>query len=130
MARSPFYHSANYRSAVVLGKVQVIEESAAKLAVLEQFMDRIAPGRWSNLRESTQQEIDATTVLTLPLDEASVKVRAGDPGDGGSDLEVPVWSGQIPVRQSFGPMIPAQNLLAGLDQPDYSAAYESRWREQ
>ena len=81
MARSAFHHSANYRSAVIFGKPTLVEDRQQKLAALEVFMDNIAPGRWDTLRETNDQEIEATDVLSLPMDEASVKIRGGDPID-------------------------------------------------
>jgi len=82
MARSTFHHSANYRSAVIFGRPELVEDTQAKLDALEVFMDNIAPGRWDTLRTTNSQEIDATDVLKLPLDEASVKVRTGEPRSG------------------------------------------------
>lgn len=127
MARSAFHHSANYRSAVVLGTAEPVMATADKLAALEVFMDRIAPGRWPALRETNSQEIDATTVLRIRLDEASVKMRTGDPIDDDGDLGFPVWAGVIPVRQVFGP--PARAADCGDEPtPDFAPAFGDRWR--
>ncbi len=127
MARSAFHHSANYRSAVVFGLPVLVEDRQAKLDALNVFMDKIAPGRWVQLRETNEQEISATDVFRLPLDEASVKVRSGGPVDDDADLSVPVWAGTIAVRQQIGPALNAADNLPGQATPDYSAAFGNRW---
>jgi|TARA_B100001971_G_C18236524_1_gene567636 hypothetical protein len=130
MARSAFYHSANYLSAVVLGKARSLDSKQEKLQALEQFMERIAPRRWPQVRSPSRQELEATDVFALSLDEASVKVRAGDPGDPDKDLGFPVWAGTIPVRQVFGPMQDADNLDPAHAKPDYRSAFLDRWTER
>ena len=130
MARSAFHHSANYRSVVVFGKPVLIDDRQAKLDALKVFMDTIAPERWDTLRETNDQEIEATDVFHLPLDETSVKVRAGDPLDDDADLTHPVWTGIIPTRQKFGPAINSQNNLPNQKAPDYSRAFRGRWTDQ
>jgi len=127
MARSAFYHSANYRSAVILGKTRLVSSAQEKLDLLELFLEQIAPGRWPDVRAPSKQELEATDVLALPLDEASVKVRKGDPDDKDQDLALPVWAGTIPIRQVFGPMQDADNIDPAQAQPDYSAAFQDRW---
>lgn len=127
MARSAFHHSANYRSAMILGCPKVLRSRTEKLAAMEIFMQLIAPARWDKLRETNRQEIEATEVLQLDMTEASVKIRRGDPIDGEEDLQHPVWAGTIPVRQVFGPMIAAEDCLAAESTPDYSGAFGDRW---
>ncbi|MEO2176757.1 MAG: pyridoxamine 5'-phosphate oxidase family protein [bacterium] len=130
MARSPFHHSANYRSAVVLGKPALLQTREEKLDSMEVFMENISPGRWPELRETNSQEIEATDVLALPLDEASVKMRTGGPIDDDEDMSLPIWSGVIPVKQFIGPtMIADKDNLDGVETPDYSAAFGNRWGE-
>lgn len=124
MARSAFHHSANYRSAVIFGKPAVIESREDKLAALKIFMDNIAPSRWEALRETNDQEIEATDVLALPLDEASVKVRIGDPIDDEEDLNHPVWAGIIPIKRAFGPTIDAADNLDSQTAPDFSSVFD------
>ncbi|MCG8380559.1 MAG: pyridoxamine 5'-phosphate oxidase family protein [Proteobacteria bacterium] len=123
MARSAFHHSANYRSAVIFGKPTLIESRQEKLDTLKVFMDNIAPGRWETLRETNDQEIEATDVLALPMDEASVKVRTGDPIDDEEDLNHPVWAGIIPIERSFGPTIDAADNLDSQKAPDFSSVF-------
>lgn len=98
MARSAFNHSMNYRAVVAYGRFERVEDTAAKLRGLEAFMDRIAPGRWAQLRPVTRKELNATTVLRLPLSEASAKIRAWGPKDDAEDLGWPVWAGVLPLE--------------------------------
>ena len=98
LARSAFHHSINYRSVVVFGRATMVEDRAAKLAALFAFSEHVIPGRWNEVREPTEQELKATTVLSLPLVEVSAKVRTGPPLDDEADYELPIWAGVIPLR--------------------------------
>jgi hypothetical protein len=98
LARSAFHHSMNYRSAYVVGAASVVEDRAAKLAALETISDHIVPGRWAQVRPPTAKELRVTTVLALPIVEASVKERSGPPGDDEEDLALDVWAGVVPLR--------------------------------
>ena len=98
LARSAFHHSINYRSVVVFGHATMVEERAAKLAALFAFSEHVIPGRWNDVREPTEQELKATTVLSLPLVEVSAKVRTGPPLDDEEDYQLPIWAGVIPLR--------------------------------
>ena len=129
MARSAFHHSANYRSAMVFGRPELVESTEEKLRVLEVFMDQIAPGRWHQTRTTNEQEIAATDVLKLPMDEVSVKIRAGDPNDDEADLTTPIWAGVLPINQKVGPPLNAADNQAGQTPEDYSAAFGNRWSE-
>ena len=102
LARSVFNHSINYRSVVVLGTATKVE-GAEKTDALRAFTDHIAPGRWDEARQPTEQELKATWVLALPLTEASAKVRSGPPEDDAEDLDFPVWSGVVPVHLAAEP---------------------------
>ena len=90
-------------------------------------MENIAPGRWDRLRETNNQEIEATDVFRLPLTEASLKVRSGDPVDAEEDLDHPVWAGVIPVRRQFGPAVNAADNLPDQAAEDYSQVF-SNWQ--
>lgn len=127
MARSAFHHSANYRSVMVFGRPVLVESRSEKLRALEVLMDQIAPGRWDQSRETNEQEIAATDVLSLQMNDVSVKVRAGDPVDDEVDLATPIWAGVLPVRQKVGPPIDALDNLSGQSPADYSAAFGDRW---
>ena len=98
LARSVFNHSINYRSVVVLGAATKIESDDEKAEALRAFTEHVAPGRWDEARQPTAQELKATWILSLPLTEASAKVRSGPPEDDPEDLDFPVWSGVVPVH--------------------------------
>ena len=102
LARSAFHHSMNYRSVVVLGTARLVEDAVEKREALRLFTERIAPGRWRTLRPVTEQELKATSVLALPIAEASAKVRSGPPIDDEADYGWPVWAGIVPLRLSRG----------------------------
>jgi nitroimidazol reductase NimA-like FMN-containing flavoprotein (pyridoxamine 5'-phosphate oxidase superfamily) len=105
MARAAFNHSCNYRSLMAFG-------TARKLADLW-------PGRWNMLRPMTAQELKATTVLSLKLDEVSAKVRTGPPGDDEEDYALPIWAGVIPVQQQILAPIDDPRLIPGLTAPSH-----------
>ena len=106
LARSVFEHSMNYRSAVVLGTATPVDEPDEKLAALEAFTEKLLPGRWEEARRPTRKELRATSVLSLPLDEASAKIRDGGPEDGDTpDADLDVWAGHLPlVVQALEPV--------------------------
>jgi nitroimidazol reductase NimA-like FMN-containing flavoprotein (pyridoxamine 5'-phosphate oxidase superfamily) len=111
LARSAFHHSVNYRSAVVLGRARLVTDLEEKRAALRQFTNHVVPGRWDELRPITDQEIKATAVLALPIEEASAKVRTGPPRDDDDDLAWPVWAGVVPLATIHGEPIPDAHLL-------------------
>ena len=96
LARSVFHHSMNYRSVVVLGTARVVGDPAEKLAALEAVVEHVVPGRWREVRAPNAQELKATSVLALPLAEASAKVRTGPPLDDEEDLALGCWAGVLP----------------------------------
>jgi nitroimidazol reductase NimA-like FMN-containing flavoprotein (pyridoxamine 5'-phosphate oxidase superfamily) len=106
LARSAFNHSMNYRSAMMYGRFEVVEQDADKRASLEAFMERIMPGRQAQVRPGNDKEYAATTVLRLPLTEATCKVRSGGPEDDEADLDWPVWAGHIPFTVQRGEPVP------------------------
>jgi len=103
LARSAFHHSAHYRSAVVFGQFNVIEENAEKDRLLNHFIEQIAPGRTEQVRLSNEKELNATELLAIGLEEASVKISAFGVNDDSSDLDRPVWAGILPYRTVVGP---------------------------
>jgi uncharacterized protein len=111
-ARTANNHSMNYRSAVLLGTATAVTDRVAKREAMRALVERVAPGRWERIREPSDQEMRATTVLSLPIDEASAKVRTGPPLDDGEDLALPVWAGVVPLRLVAGAPIPDPALLA------------------
>jgi nitroimidazol reductase NimA-like FMN-containing flavoprotein (pyridoxamine 5'-phosphate oxidase superfamily) len=106
-ARSAFHHSMNYRSAVVIGAARVVRDPDEKAHALTLTVDHMVPGRSATLRPHTRKEVAATSVLAVPLHEASLKVRAGGPVDDAEDVEAEVWGGVIPVRRVAGAPVPA-----------------------
>jgi hypothetical protein len=102
LARSVFNHSVNYRSAVLLGTATLIDADE-KLEALRALTEQLAPGRWDEARQPTATELKATWILSLPIDEASAKVRMGPPEDEPEDEHLPVWAGVVPVHLAAGP---------------------------
>jgi uncharacterized protein len=127
LARSAFHHSMNYRSVVIFGRASIVEEREEKLAALVAFSEHVVPGRWAEVREPTEQELKATTVLSLPLAEVSAKVRTGPPLDDEEDYALPVWAGVIPLRLNAGAPIPDRRLPQNIEPPAYAINYK---REQ
>jgi uncharacterized protein len=119
LARSAFHHSVNYRSAVIYGLPRTVTETAEKLTGLRAVTERLAPGQWDVVRRPNAKELAATTVLALPLVEASVKVRQGPPVDDEEDHALDLWAGVLPVRQVFGEPVPDPALRAGLLVPQH-----------
>ncbi|MET0753878.1 MAG: pyridoxamine 5'-phosphate oxidase family protein [Pyrinomonadaceae bacterium] len=124
LARSAFHHSMNYRSVVVFGKAKIINDKAKKLAALRTFIEHIIPHRWSEVRPPTEIELKATTVLALPITEASAKIRAGDPIDDAEDYEMDVWAGVIPFGFSAGKPVVDAKLKSGAKIPPYVSNYK------
>ncbi|MCW2932388.1 MAG: flavin-nucleotide-binding protein [Actinomycetia bacterium] len=101
-ARSVFSHSVNYRSAVVFGEAVVVTDEEERWQALRIITDHLIPGRWAAARQPTKKEMAATAVLKVPLDEASVKIRTGMPGDPDEDRDLDVWAGVLPIVVTFG----------------------------
>jgi len=102
LAKSVFHHSVNYRSVVLFGRGELVEEDAAKLAALKAFTEKLAPGRWAEARQPNATELKATSVVRIAIEEASAKVRAGGPKDDPEDLALDVWAGVIPIQLTRG----------------------------
>ena len=124
LARSAFHHSVNYRSVVVFGKAKLIEADQEKLEALYAFTQHIVPNRWNEVREPNELELKATTVLALPLEEASAKIRTGDPVDDAEDYEMNVWAGVIPLKVKAEKPEDDALLKEGIAAPDYVLNYE------
>ncbi len=123
LARSAFHHSMNYRSVVVFGRAVLVDEREEKLTALRALSDHMIPGRWDDVREPSERELQLTTVLSLPLDEASAKVRTGPPLDDEEDYELPVWAGVIPLRMVANAPHPDPRLPVEIDPPPYALDY-------
>ena len=123
LARSAFHHSINYRSVVIFGNATLVEDKAAKLAALFAFSEHVIRGRWNDVREPTEQELKATTVLSLPLAEASAKVRSGPPIDDEEDYALDVWAGVLPLKTFAGAPIKDPRLREDIEPPAYTLNY-------
>jgi len=110
LARSAFHHSINYRSVMAYGTAYAVTDMAEVSAGLEAFMERIAPGRWHEARQPTAQELKATLVVGMEIDEASAKIRTGPPIDDDDDYALPVWAGVIPLSLTSGTPLPDPRL--------------------
>ena len=124
LARSAFHHSMNYRSVVIFGRATLIEDREEKYAALVALSEHIIRGRWNDVREPTEQEMKATSVLSLPLVEASAKIRTGPPLDDEEDYALPIWAGVVPLRLEAGEPIADPRLPADIGVPDYAQNYE------
>lgn len=122
LARSAFHHSVNYRSAMIFGKARRVDDPEAKIASLKALIDGLYPGRWDAMRPINSQELKATRVLWMPLDEASVKVRAAPPKDDEADMAADLWAGVAPLPVVAAPLIPDETTAgAGREVPEISA---------
>ena len=115
LARSGFHHSMNYRSVVVLGRGTEIADPNEKRRALDAIVEHVAPGRAASLRPPSENELRATRVVALSLDEASAKVRAGPPKDDEADYALPVWAGELPLR--LEPLAPVADPHPGPEVP-------------
>lgn len=124
LARSAFHHSVNYRSVVIFGNAVLVEDDDQKLEALRVLSDHIIAERWDDVRLPTPQELNATTVLCLPLTEASAKIRTGPPIDDEEDYALPIWAGVVPLRMTGGTPIDDPRLLPNISAPDYASKYK------
>lgn len=106
VARSAFHHSINYRSVVVFGTASEITDVEEKLRAMETITNHILPGRWDECRRPNSSEFTQTSLLRLPLDEYSAKVRSGPPKDDDEDYSLPIWAGVIPIERKTGALAP------------------------
>src|SRR5205085_5384243 len=120
LARSAFHHSMNYRSVIILGRASVIEDQDEKVAALLALSEHIIPGRWRDVREPSEAELRQTTVLSLPIAEASAKVRTGPPLDDEEDYNLPVWAGVIPLHLATDEPIADPRLSNNIPTPVYA----------
>jgi uncharacterized protein len=118
VARSAFESSMHYRGVMVLGTCTVVS-GTAKREALRTITEHLMPGRWDDIRAPHKKEVAATTILSLSLDEASVKVSEGQPDDPDDDIAGPAWAGIVPLRETYGRPEPADNLAGGIALPAY-----------
>ena len=123
LARAAFNHSMNYRSAMIYGRFETVDDDAAKRAALEAFMEHLVPGRQADVRPGNDKEYAATTVLRIALAEAACKTRTGGPKDDDEDLALPVWAGVLPLAQARGTPQPDERCEAA------APGYVSGWAD-
>jgi nitroimidazol reductase NimA-like FMN-containing flavoprotein (pyridoxamine 5'-phosphate oxidase superfamily) len=122
LARSTYHHSVNFRSVVVFGEATEITDLAEKADALAAFVEHVVPGRTADARPATTLEVKGTKVLSIPLAEASLKVRTGGPSEEPEDYDLPVWAGVLPLVTSTGALIPDDRLDPSVPVPDYLQA--------
>jgi nitroimidazol reductase NimA-like FMN-containing flavoprotein (pyridoxamine 5'-phosphate oxidase superfamily) len=128
-ARSAFHHSINYRSVVVLGEARPVANQTERAAALELFTERLAPGRWSEVRPPSAQELKSTRVLEMRLDETSAKARSGPPVDDDADYALDVWAGMVPLAMTAGTPVADPRLAPGTaPSPSVRCWEPTRWR--
>src|SRR5215211_845553 len=130
LARSVFHHSMNYRSVVLFGMGRLVVEEQEKLAALEAVTEHLIPGRWKEARLPNPKELNATSVVSIPIDEASAKVRVGPPLDEEEDYMLPVWAGVLPLQQISLSPVPDELQSGTVSLPDYVANYSRRRAEE
>jgi uncharacterized protein len=126
LARSIFNHSMNYRSVVVLGKAMLVDDPEEKLEALRILSEHIIPGRWDDVRQPNDRELKATSVLRLPIEEFSAKVRQGPAIDEEEDYSFPTWAGVVPLVTTIGDPIPDSRLDPPREVPAYVKSYSRK----
>jgi nitroimidazol reductase NimA-like FMN-containing flavoprotein (pyridoxamine 5'-phosphate oxidase superfamily) len=125
LARSGFHHSVNYRSVMAFGTARLVEDAAEKRHAMDRFVDRLVPGRSASLRPPTTQEIQATSVVVMEMEQASGKIRDLHVSDDEADYALPIWAARIPVRQVLGAAEECPRQLPGLPVPERVHAYRA-----
>ncbi len=126
LAQSAFSHSMNYRSVVIFGEATQVTDVAEKQAAFKAFMDHLIPDRWDDSRQPDAKESEATIVLSVPIAEASVKIRSGPPKDSAKDLGLGYWTGVIPLELTAGEPIPDPVMDGGQEMPEYVANFNRK----
>jgi uncharacterized protein len=124
LARSAFHHSMNYRSVLVFGHAVLVDDPKEKYEALVALSEHIVRGRWADVREPNEQEMIQTTVLCLPMEEASAKIRTGPPLDDEEDYALPMWAGIVPLKLVAGQPINDPRLPNGIEVPPYALHYK------
>ena len=123
LARSAFHHSMNYRSVVVFGTAMPVESYEEKLGVLRALSDHLIKGRWQEVRSPSPNELKGTLVLSLPINEASAKVRTGPPVDDEDDYGLPVWAGVLSLKIVATEPVADPRLSEDIAPPSYITRY-------
>lgn len=123
LARSAFHSSMNYRSVMVFGKARLVTNPARKSAGLDRMVEQLAPGRLAELRASTRKELNATHLLSLPIETFTTKLRTGPPSDPASDVKLEIWAGVVPLETVAGKPVSAPDMRFDTPAPDYLKLY-------
>ena len=123
VARSLFHHSMNYRSVVLFGKAKLVETESEKMTSLKAITEQMIPGRWQQARLPNTQELNATKVLAVPIEEGSAKVRTGSPTDDADDYSLPFWAGELPLKLTPGIPVNDPQLASNIALPESIANY-------
>jgi hypothetical protein len=126
LARSVFNHSMNYRSVVVLGKATLVDDAEEKIEALRLLSEHILPGRWADARQPNERELKQTSVLRVPIEEFSAKVRVGPPIDDEEDYSFPTWAGVVPLEMVAGKPIDDLRVLPNRTVPQYARGYSRK----
>jgi nitroimidazol reductase NimA-like FMN-containing flavoprotein (pyridoxamine 5'-phosphate oxidase superfamily) len=126
LARSVFHHSVNFRSGVLLGRGRAVEAEREKLSALKAITDHLIPGRWQATRLPNRKEMNATSVVSIKIEEASAKVRVGPPVDDQGDYTLPVWAGVLPLQETTLKPIRDESLPENIPLPGYIAGYSRK----
>ena len=124
LARSTFHHSMNYRSVVILGEAMEVTDTDEKMAALKAIVDHVMVRRWEDVRQPSDQELKATSVIRVPLEEVSAKIRTGPPVDDEEDYQLDCWAGEVPLRLVPQPPVDDPQLRAGIALPGYAKDYK------
>jgi len=126
LARSVFHSSVNYRSVVLFGKGQLVEDDGEKLEALKAITEHLIPGRWNEARLPTRKEMNATSVVSITIDQASAKVRVGPPGDDEEDYALPIWAGVLPMQVTTSSPIRDELMKQDIAIPNYVTTYSRK----
>jgi nitroimidazol reductase NimA-like FMN-containing flavoprotein (pyridoxamine 5'-phosphate oxidase superfamily) len=126
LARSVFHHSLNFRSVVLFGTGQIIEDQQEKMAALEAITEHLIPGRWREARLPNRKEMNATSVVSIKIEQASAKVRSGPPGDDDADYAMPIWAGVLPLQEMALSPIRDELMTQDVAVPEYIAKYSRK----
>ena len=126
LARSVFNHSMNYRSVVVLGAAQMVTDVDEKRNALHAFVDKVIPGRWDDARQPTDKELSATSILRIPLDEMSAKIRSGPVEDNADDYALNVWAGVVPLTSIASEPLRDDRCDPAIPTPAYAQRYSRK----
>lgn len=123
LARSVFHHSMNYRSVVLFGNGTIVDDTDQKMRGLKVLTDHLIPGRWNEARLPSDKEMNATTLISMTIEEGTAKIREGHPSDDEEDYDLPVWAGVIPIQQHIMAPVDDEQLTEGISVPDYVLNY-------